>query len=261
MHIPKGLACRGRDEGGYIEPLETVMAKCDWPLADWRPDAPRYRLQTEPMLVACEDLDGPIGMFGRFLDDGVFEFFLNASASSGVADFGFFGRGVWIDHAACLQRFPAALAATLSSPSSRAIQTAVFALVHKPPPSRRRFRKRARSFSSNAGFKIARAASRCAGVNRPEPRAFGVVAGDELLDPALPRTRSSTRLRRSLCPLASSQIVWKCREDVTSTLDSVTLFQRRNAQMPHDRRHVRPPRFTATKAICWTAKKESSSPS
>lgn len=38
-----------------------------------------------------------------------------------------------------------------------------------------------------------------------------------------------------------------------------TLFQRRNAQTPHDCRHVRLPRSTATKAIRWTTKKESHS--
>ena len=71
-----------------------MMAKCDWPFADGRPDAPRDRLQTEPVLVAGKDLDRPAGMFGGFFGDGIFEFFLNASASSGVADFGFLGRGV-----------------------------------------------------------------------------------------------------------------------------------------------------------------------
>jgi len=35
-------------------------------------------------------------MLFRFLGDDVFEVFLNATASSGVADLGFFGRGVWI---------------------------------------------------------------------------------------------------------------------------------------------------------------------
>ena len=97
MHIPEGFACRGRHEGGYIEPVKAVMTKGDRPLADLRPDAPRYGLQAEPMLVACENFDGPIGVFFRFLDDGVRELFLNAASSSGVADFGFFGRGAWID--------------------------------------------------------------------------------------------------------------------------------------------------------------------
>jgi len=49
------------------------------------------------MFVAREDLDRPLGMFLGFLGDDVLKVFLNAAASSGVADFGFFGRGVWID--------------------------------------------------------------------------------------------------------------------------------------------------------------------
>ena len=110
MHIPEGFACRGRHEGGYIEPVKAVMTKGDRPLADLRPDAPRYGLQAEPMLVACENFDGPIGVFFRFLDDGVRELFLNAASSSGVADFGFFGRGAWIDQ-------PSAFSA--SQPSER----------------------------------------------------------------------------------------------------------------------------------------------
>jgi hypothetical protein len=97
MHIPKGFACRWRHEGCDIKPFKPVMTKGDRPLADGCPDAPRYGLQAEPMLVACEDFDGPVGVFFRFLDDGVRAFFLNAASSSGVADFGFFGRGAWID--------------------------------------------------------------------------------------------------------------------------------------------------------------------
>ena len=49
------------------------------------------------MFVAREDLDRSLGMLFRFLGDGVFEAFLKIVASSGVADLGFFGRGVWID--------------------------------------------------------------------------------------------------------------------------------------------------------------------
>jgi len=33
----------------------------------------------------------------KLLADGAGHTFLNAAASSGVADLGFFGRGVWID--------------------------------------------------------------------------------------------------------------------------------------------------------------------
>jgi len=95
--VPKSLARRGRDEGGHVKPLETVMSRCDWPFANGRPDAPRNRLQTEPVFVAGEDFNWPAGMFGGLFGDGVSEFFLKAAASSAVADFGFLGRGVWMD--------------------------------------------------------------------------------------------------------------------------------------------------------------------
>ena len=97
VHIPKSLAARRRDEGRHVKPIEAMMARRDRALADGRPDAPRHRLQTEPVFVAGEDLDRPLGMFVRFFGDGVFETFLKIAVSSGVADLGFFGRGVWID--------------------------------------------------------------------------------------------------------------------------------------------------------------------
>jgi len=97
VHIPEGLAARRRDEGGHVEPVEAVMAMRRRPLADRRPDATRHGLQAEPVLVAGEDLDRALGMFRGFLRDGVFEVFLNAAASSGEADFGFLGRGSWMD--------------------------------------------------------------------------------------------------------------------------------------------------------------------
>ncbi len=97
VHVPEGLAARRRDEGGHIEPVEAMMAMRDRPLADGRPDAPRDRFQAEPVLVAGEDLDRSLWMLRGFLRDGVFEVFLNAASSSGEADFGFLGRGAWID--------------------------------------------------------------------------------------------------------------------------------------------------------------------
>ena len=97
VHIPKGLATRRRNEGGHVEPVETMMARRDRTFADGRPNAPRHRLQAEPMFVAREDFNRPLGMLFRFLGDDVLKVFLNAAASSGVADFGFLGRGVWID--------------------------------------------------------------------------------------------------------------------------------------------------------------------
>jgi hypothetical protein len=49
------------------------------------------------MLIGGEDLDLFAWVFRGLLGNGVRELFLNAAASSGVADFGFFGRGFWID--------------------------------------------------------------------------------------------------------------------------------------------------------------------
>jgi hypothetical protein len=97
VHIPEGLAARRRDEGGHIKPVEAVMAMRGRPLADGRPNAPRDGFQAEPVFVAGEDFDRPLWMFRGFLCNGVFEVFLNAAASSGEADFGFLGRGTWID--------------------------------------------------------------------------------------------------------------------------------------------------------------------
>lgn len=93
MHIPEGFARRGRDESGHIEPVETMMAQRDRALADRRPNAPRDRLQAETMFVGREDFDRSVGVFRGLFDDGFREFFLKAASSSGVADFGFFGRG------------------------------------------------------------------------------------------------------------------------------------------------------------------------
>ena len=61
------------------------------------------------MLVRGEDLDRFARVLCRLLGNGIRELFLNAAASSGVADFGFFERGFWIDQSIAFQRFPAPL--------------------------------------------------------------------------------------------------------------------------------------------------------
>ena len=185
MHIPEGFACRGRHEGGYIEPVKAVMTKGDRPLADLRPDAPRYGLQAEPMLVACENFDGPIGVFFRFLDDGVRELFLNAASSSGVADFGFLGRGAWIDQPSAFSASQPRCGQVSPSPSSCAIQTAIFGLVHTPP-SLGGSRKRSRSLSSSSGLRIVADVPLRRRRSPSESSPGGVVAGGELFDPARP---------------------------------------------------------------------------
>jgi len=95
--IPDGLSARRRDEGGDVEPFIAVMTECNRPLADRRPDPATDRLQADPVLIRGPDLDRLIGMLGGFFGRRVDELFLKAAAASGVADFGFLGRGDWID--------------------------------------------------------------------------------------------------------------------------------------------------------------------
>ena len=73
--VPEGLSRRGRDERGHIQPFEAVMAVREGPVADRRPDPPRHRFQADPVLVGGERLDRNAGVPGRFLGDGVRDFF------------------------------------------------------------------------------------------------------------------------------------------------------------------------------------------
>jgi len=74
-----------------------MMPGRDRPLADGRPDAAMNRLQAEPMLVRRPYLDRFVGRLAGFLGQRIGELFLKAVCSSGVADFGFFGRGLCSD--------------------------------------------------------------------------------------------------------------------------------------------------------------------
>src|ERR1700720_800041 len=110
------------------------------------------------MLVRGENLDRFPRVLCRLLGNGVRELFLNAAASSGVADFGFFGRGFWIDQPMAFNAYLAFAApdnplsrnaslcpatrlsarqprcgATEVRPSSLAIQAATLRLDHNPP--------------------------------------------------------------------------------------------------------------------------------
>ena len=96
--IPDGLAVGRMHEGRDVEPLVAMMTKGDRPLSDGRPDPAPHRLETEPVLVGRPHLDGQIGMRFGFLDYGIGKLFLKASSSSGVAAFGFFGRGTWTEN-------------------------------------------------------------------------------------------------------------------------------------------------------------------
>lgn len=115
--IPDGLAARRCNEGGDVEPFVAVMTERDRPLAGRRPDPALDRLQAEPMLVRSPDLDWLVRMLRGFFGHRVGEFFLNAASSSGVADFGFFGRGLWIDQSIARRASQPRCGASFSSPS------------------------------------------------------------------------------------------------------------------------------------------------
>src|ERR1039458_8280195 len=127
------LAARRGDEGGDIEPFVAMMAERDRPLADRRPDTAMDRLQPEAMLVRRPDFDRLIRMFGGFLSEGPSELFLKAASCTGVAAFGFFGRGDWIDQPIALSASQPRCGARFSSPSSPAMKSATFRLHHTPP--------------------------------------------------------------------------------------------------------------------------------
>lgn len=85
------------------------------------------------MLVRGEDLDRFARVLCRLLGNGIRALFLNAAASSGVADFGFFGRGFWIDQPIAFNASQPRCGATEGRLSSPAIQAATLRLDHSPP--------------------------------------------------------------------------------------------------------------------------------
>jgi hypothetical protein len=93
------------------------MAERDRPLADGRPDAAMDRLQAEPMFIHRPDLDRLVGMLVGFFGERVGEVFLKALASSEIAEFGFFGRGDWIDQLTACSASQPRCCASVSSPS------------------------------------------------------------------------------------------------------------------------------------------------
>ncbi len=115
--IPDGLAARRRDEGGDVEPFVAVMTERNRPLADWRPNPAMDRLQAEPMLIRSPDLDWLVRMLRGLFGHRVGELFFNAASCSGVADFGFFGRGDWIDQPIACRASQPRCGASFSSPS------------------------------------------------------------------------------------------------------------------------------------------------
>src|SRR5450759_1393378 len=74
-------------------------------------------------------------MLGGFFDERLAETFLKTSAASVVADFGFLGRGDWIDQPIACSASQPRCGASVVSPSCCAIQLATLRLVHIPPSS------------------------------------------------------------------------------------------------------------------------------
>ena len=85
------------------------------------------------MLIRGKDLDLFAGVLRGLLGNGVRKLFLNAAACSGVADFGFFGRGFWIDQPIAFKASQPRCGATDTKPSSPAIQAATLRLDHRAP--------------------------------------------------------------------------------------------------------------------------------
>lgn len=131
--VPDGLAAGRCDESRDIQPFVAMVAERDGPLADRRPDAAPDRLQADAMLVARPDFDRLVRMLGGFLRERLCKFFLKVASSSGVAAFGFFGRGDWIDQPIALSASQPRCGASLASPSSAAMTAATLRLDHTPP--------------------------------------------------------------------------------------------------------------------------------
>ena len=110
------------------------MAIGDRTLADGRPHAPRDG-QANAMFVCRKDFDRFARVLCRLFGNGIRKLFLNAAASSGVADFGFFGRGFWIDQPIAFNASQPRCGATDVRPSSAAIQSAT--LRARPQPGDR----------------------------------------------------------------------------------------------------------------------------
>ncbi len=91
--IPDGFPAAGMHERGDVEPLITMVPECDRAVADGRPHAATNGFQAEPVLVRRPYFDRLVRIAACFRREDVGEPFLKSASSSGVADFGFFGRG------------------------------------------------------------------------------------------------------------------------------------------------------------------------
>ena len=148
------------------------MAMRNRTFADGCPDTARDGLQADAMLVRGKDLDRLAGVLLGLFGNSVRELFLNATACSGVADFGFFGRGVWIDQPIACKASQPRRGATDMRPSSSAIQFATLRL-DQSPPSGGGARRRSLSFARRSGFRIVADAPLR---QRKSPRASGPLA-------------------------------------------------------------------------------------
>jgi hypothetical protein len=229
------------------------------------------------MLVRREDFHRFAGVLCRLLGNWIRLLFLNAAASSGVADFGFFGRGFWIDQPIAFSAYlafaapdiplsrnaslcpgtrlstrPPRCGATEMRPSSAAIQSATLRLDHSPP-SGGGSRGRPRNFVKSSGFRIV--ADAPLRRRKSSLRSLGIVTGEQLFDTSLAKGRRRRHLRdgvttrRQPNPLEMA----RCGGILTS---NVTRFQLLHAQMPADCRHVSP-RIMALKLICFARPRES----
>src|SRR3954452_14845188 len=109
------------------------MAKRDRPLAFGRPDPAQDRPQPDAVLVGRPDFDRLVRVLGPLLGDSLFQLFLNASRSSGVAEAGWRGRGFCTDQPIAFRASQPRWGKTAASPSSLAIQAATLRLDHRPP--------------------------------------------------------------------------------------------------------------------------------
>jgi hypothetical protein len=145
------------------------------------------------MLVRGEDLDRVARVLCRLLGNAIRELFLNAAASSGGADFGFFGRGFWIDQPIAFNASQPRCGATEGRLSSPAIQAATLRLDHSPPSGSGRQ-------GAGAIWRAGRASRslpvrRCDGASRQQPRVPRHCSGRAIV-------RSIARHRPSSPPLA-----------------------------------------------------------
>src|SRR5215218_9136134 len=147
-YVPEHLAGDRLDEGGHVQPLMAVVTEGDGPLPLGRPDPAQDRLQPEAVLVGGPDFDRRVRVLGPLLGDSLFQLFLNASRSSGVAAAGWRGRGFCTDQPIAFRASQPRWGNTAASPSSLAIQAATLRLDHRPPSGGgwvKRARKRSRS--------------------------------------------------------------------------------------------------------------------